>query len=255
MTSSPVHDTTVLTGRTLRHVTRSPDTIVTTAVMPIAIMLLFVGVFGGAIRTGPRTGGYVDYMLPGIVLITVAMGVSYTGYRLFTDLERGVVDRFHSLPVWRGAVLWAHVLTSLASNLLSVVIVVLVAVALGFRTGAGPAAWLAVAGLVGLFTLALTWVAVLAGLSAHSVEGATAFSYPLIFLPFVSSAFVPTETMSAPVRWFAEHQPATPVVETIRRLWEEQPVGDQGWVAVAWCAAILAVACPLALRRHRSRIR
>ena len=230
-------NTTVLTGRSLRHILRSPDTIITTAVMPVAIMVLFVYVFGGAINTGATE--YIDYMLPGILLITVASGVAYTAFRLFTDLQSGVFERFQSMPIARSSALWAHVLTSLVANLLSLALVIGVALLMGFRTGAGPAGWLAVAGMLTLVTLALTWVAVVAGLSAKSVEGASAFSYPLIFLPFVSSAFVPTDTMPGPVRWFAENQPVTAIVNTLRDIFAGQPVGPEIWTALAWCLGIL----------------
>ena len=169
MTTQFLGDTAVLTGRTMRHVTRSVDTIVTTAVMPIAIMLLFVYVFGGAIETG--TDSYVTYMLPGILLITIASGIAYTAVRLFTDLDSGIFERFQSMPITRSSVLWAHVLTSLAANLVSLVVVVGVAVLMGFRSGAGVLAWLAVAGILVLFILAMTWIAVIAGLSAGTVEG------------------------------------------------------------------------------------
>jgi ABC-2 type transport system permease protein len=181
MTTHFSGDTAVLTGRSLRHITRSPDTIITTAIMPIALLLLFVYVFGGAIHTGPER--YVTYLLPGILLITIAMGISYTAVRLFTDMQGGIFERFQSMPIARSSALWAHVLTSLVANLISLVLVVLVAVAMGFRTGAPAAAWLAVAGILVLFTLALTWIAVIAGLSAKTVEGAGAFAYPIIFLP------------------------------------------------------------------------
>ena len=146
-------DTTDLTGRSLRHITRSVDTIITTAVTPIALMLLFVYVFGGAIDTGSEA--YVDYLLPGILLITVASGVSYTAYRLFLDLQGGIFERFHSMPIARSAVLWAHVLTSLVANVVSLVLVVAVALLLGFRSGAGVGAWLGVTGIMLLFTMAL----------------------------------------------------------------------------------------------------
>src|ERR1700760_4293713 len=207
-------DPTVPTGRTLRHVTRSPDTIITTAIMPIALLLLFVYVLGGAIRHG--SGSYVTYLLPGILLITIASGVSYTAFRLFTDLQAGILERFQSMPIARSGVLWAHVLTSLAANLISLVLVVGVALLMGFRSGAGALAWLAVAGILFLFTLALTWIAVIPGLTAKSVDGAGAFAYPLIFLPFISSAFVPTASMPGPVRAFADNQPVTSIVNTIR---------------------------------------
>ncbi len=246
-----VSDTTALLGRSLRHIARSPDTIVTTAVMPIAFMLLFVYVFGGAITTG--TDSYVNYLLPGILLITIASGISYTAYRLFLDVRGGIFERFRSLPVARPAVLWAHVLTSLVANLISLVVVVLVALLMGFRTGAGVLAWLAVGGILILFTLALTWIAVIPGLTATSLEGATAFSYPLIFLPFISSAFVPTESMPGPVRAFAEHQPVTSIVNAIRDLFTQQPVGTDIWTGLAWCVGILVVAYVFANITYRRR--
>jgi ABC-2 type transport system permease protein len=245
-------DTAVLTGRTMRHVTRSLDTIITTAITPIAMMLLFVYVFGGAINTGPVS--YVNYMLPGILLITIASGVSYTALRLLLDMQGGIFERFQSLPIARSGVLWAHVLTSLAANVISLVVVVAVAVAVGFRPGAGVLAWLAVAGILLLFTLALTWIAVIPGLTAKSVDGASAFSYPLIFLPFISSAFVPTGTMPGPVRAFADHQPVTSIVNAMRDLLARQPVGTGIWIAIAWCAGILVVAYAFAGIAYRRRI-
>ena len=252
MTTHFVGDTTVLTGRTLRHVTRSPDTIITTVIMPIALLLMFVYVLGGAIKHGP--GSYATYLLPGILLITIASGISYTAFRLFTDLQAGILERFQSMPIARSGVLWAHVLTSLAANVISLVVVVGVALLTGFRSGAGVLAWLAVAALLILFTLALTWLAVIAGLTATSVDGASAFSYPLIFLPFISSAFVPTGTMPGPVRAFAEYQPVTSIVDAIRDLLARQPAGTSLWTAFAWCAGILVVAYLLASISYRHRI-
>jgi ABC-2 type transport system permease protein len=245
-------DTAVLTGRTMRHVTRSLDTIITTAITPIAIMLMFVYVFGGAIDTGAVS--YVNYMLPGILLITIASGIAYTAFRLFTDLQGGIFERFQSMPIARSSVLWAHVLTSLVANVISLVVVVGVALLMGFRTGAGVPAWLAVAGILILLTLALTWIAVIPGLTAKSVDGASAFSYPLIFLPFISSAFVPTDTMPGPVRAFAEHQPVTSIVDAIRNLFTQQPVGTDIWIALAWCVGILVVAYIFADISYRRRV-
>ncbi|MET8337529.1 ABC transporter permease [Streptosporangium canum] len=245
-------DTATLLGRSLRHITRSVDTIVTTAIMPIAMMLMFVYVFGGAINTGADP--YVNYLLPGILLITVASGIAYTAFRLFTDMQSGIFERFQSMPIARSSVLWAHVLTSLIANSISLGVVVLVALLMGFRSGAGVPGWLAVAGILILFTLALTWIAVIPGLSAKSMEGASAFSYPLIFLPFLSSAFVPTDTMPGPVRVFAEHQPVTSIVNAIRDLFTQQPVGTDIWIALAWCVGILIVAYAFAMNTYRRRI-
>jgi len=252
MTRRFVSETTILTGRSLRHITRSLDTIITTTLMPIAFLLLFVFVFGGAIKAGP--GSYVDYLLPGILLITIASGISYTAFRLFLDMKSGIFERFQSMPIARSSVLWAHVLTSLVANLISIVVVVLVAVLMGFRSGAGVSAWLAVAGILILFTLALTWIAVIPGLTAKSVDGASAFSYPLILLPFISSAFVPTDSMPGPVRAFAEHQPVTSIVNAIRDLFTQQPVGSDIWIALAWCVGILVVAYVFATVIYRRRI-
>jgi ABC-2 type transport system permease protein len=246
-------DTATLTGRSLRHILRSPDTIITTAITPVGMMLLFVYVFGSAIDTG-QDGSYVNYLLPGILLITVASGVAYTSYRLFLDMQSGIFERFQSMPIARSAVLWGHVLTSVVANVVSLVLVVLVAMAMGFRTGAGVLAWAAVVGILLLFTLALTWLAVIPGLTAKSVDGVSGFSYPLIFLPFVSSAFVPTAGMPGPVRWFAEHQPVTSIVTTVRDLYAERPVGHNGWTAVAWCAGLLLAAYVLAIRTYRRKI-
>jgi ABC-2 type transport system permease protein len=245
-------DTAVLTGRTMRHVTRSMDTIITTAITPIVIMLMFGYVFGGAIDTG--TVSYVNYMLPGILLITIASGVSYTAFRLFSDLESGIFERFQSMPIARSGVLWAHVLTSLLANVISLVVVVGVPLLMGFRSGAGVLAWLAATGILVLLTLALTWIAVIPGLTAKSVEGASVFSYPLVFLPFVSSAFVPTDTMPGPVRAFAEHQPVTSIVNAIRALFTQQPVGTDIWTALAWCVGILVIAYGFAAVAYRRRI-
>lgn len=234
-------DTAVLSGRSLRHILRSPDTIITTAVMPIGFMLLFVFVFGGAVETG--TDSYVNYLLPGILLITIASGIAYTAYRLFLDLQGGILERFQSMPIARSSVLWAHVLTSIVANLISLVVVVLVALAIG--TGADVLSWLAVAGILTLFTL---------GLTARTVDGASAFSYPLIFLPFISSAFVPTESMPGPVRWFAENQPVKAIVNSIRDLLGQQPVGADVWIALAWCVGILVAAYVAAMAVYRRKI-
>jgi len=251
MSAHLVGDTAALTGRSLRHIMRSPDTIITTTVMPIAFLLMFVYVFGGAIDTGSVP--YIDYLLPGILLITIASSIAYTAFRIFMDMTSGIFERFQSMPIARSSVLWAHVLTSLVASTISVVVVVLVALIMGFRSGAGLLAWLAIAGILLVFTLALTWLAVIAGLSAKTVDGASAFSYPLIFLPFVSSAFVLTATMPGPVKAFAENQPVTPIVDTIRDLYLQQPIDSGIWVALAWCLGILVVAYVLAMAAYRRK--
>ena len=245
-------DMNVMLGRSMRHIFRSMDTIMTVAITPIAMMLLFVYVFGGAIQTG--TANYVNYLLPGILLIAIASGIAYTAYRLFLDMQSGIFERFHSMPIARSTVLWGHVLTSLVSNAISVVIILLVALVMGFRSPAGVLSWLAVAGILALFTLALTWIAMIAGLSANSIDGASAFAYPIIFLPFVSSAFVPTASMPPVVRVFAENQPVTSIVDAIRALLSNQPVGNGIWIALAWCVGIMLVAYIFAMRAYKNRV-
>jgi ABC-2 type transport system permease protein len=242
-------DMSVMFGRSMRHIFRSMDTIITVCITPIAMMLLFVYVFGGAIETG--TENYVNYILPGVMLMTIGSGIAYVSYRLFLDKQRGIFERFHSMPIARSTVLWGHVLTSIISNGISVIVIILVALLMGFRSSVGILEWLAVFGILGIFTLALTWIAVIAGLAAKTPDGAGAFAYPIIFLPFISSAFVPTDTMPTVVRAFAENQPVTPIVEAIRNLLANQPVGNDIWVALAWCIAIIVVAYIFAMRIYK----
>lgn len=242
-------DMFVMLGRSLKHIFRSLDTIITVTLMPIAMMLLFVYVFGGAIQTGE--GRYIDYLLPGILLIAISNGVGYTAYRLFQDVQQGIFERFRSMPIARSAGLWGHVLSSLVSNAISVAAIILVALPMGFRSSAGILSWLAAAGILALFTLAMTMIAAIAGLTAKTMDGAIAFSYPLIFLPFISSAFVPTESMPKVVRAFAQNQPTTSIVNSIRALFSGEPTGSDLWIALAWCLGILTLAYALAVRAYR----
>jgi ABC-2 type transport system permease protein len=216
--------------------------------MPVAIMLLFVYVFGGAIQTG--ADNYVNYMLPGILLMSIASGTAYTSVRLFSDREKGLFARFNSMPISRLSLLIAHVLVSIVSGLVTVLIIVAVALIMGFRTNASILELFTALGVLTLFMFALTWLAIIAGLGAKSVDGASAFAYPLIFLPFISSAFVPTDTMPFTVRVFAEHQPVTSIVDAIRSLLYATPAYSAIWTSSAWCAAISAVGW-LAARRMR----
>ncbi|NLR57725.1 ABC transporter permease [Chitinophaga polysaccharea] len=244
-------DLGVMLGRSMRHVSRSMDTIITVTIMPIAMMLLFVYVLGGAIQTG--SDNYVNYLLPGILLIAIANSVGYTSFRLFTDVQRGIFERFHSMPIARSAALWGHVLTSLVSNVISLIVIILVALLMGFRSPAGLASWLAIAGILAMFTLALTWIAVIPGLTAKTIDGASAIAYPIHFLPLISSAFVPTKSMPSGVRAFAEHQPVTSIVEAIRALLYHQPVGNGIWVALGWCGGITLLAYFFAMRVYKRR--
>jgi len=244
-----IKDISIMFGRSMRHIFRSMDTIITVSITPVAIMLLFVYVFGGAVQTG--TENYIDYILPGVMLMTIGSGIAYVAYRLFLDKQGGIIERFHSMPISRSTVLWGHVLTSLISNGISVLVIILVALLMGFRSSAGILEWLGVFGILGIFTLALTWIAVIAGLVAKTPDGAGAFSYPIIFLPFISSAFVPTETMPSVVRVFAENQPVTPIVEAIRHLLSNQAVASDIWVALIWCIVIIIVAYLIAMKVYK----
>lgn len=242
-------DMGVMFKRSMRHIFRSMDTIITVSITPIAIMLLFVYVFGGAIQTGEEN--YIDYLLPGIMLMTIGSGIAYVAYRLFTDKERRIFERFHSMSIYRSTVLWGHVLTSLISNAISIIVIIFVALIMGFRSQAGVLEWIGVFAILGIFTLALTWVAVIAGLVAKTPDGAGAFSYPIIFLPFISSAFVPTDTMPKAVRVFAENQPVTPIVEAIRNLLAGKVVGNDIWIALAWCITIIVIAYILSMKIYK----
>ncbi len=247
-----LNDLSVMVGRSMRHTFRSLDTIITVTIMPLALMLIFVYVLGGAIQSG--SDNYVNYLLPGVLIIAIANGIGYVSYRLFMDKQRGIFERFHSMPIARSAALWGHVLTSLVSNMISLVVIILVALIMGFRSDASIVSWLAVFGILIFFTLALTWIAVIPGLSAKSVDGAAVIAYPIHLLPLISSAFVPTETMPGPVRAFAENQPVTSIVETVRSLLSNQPVGNEIWIALAWCIGIMLVAYFFAMGVYRKRM-
>lgn len=245
-------DLDIMLERSLRHIFRSMDTIITVTIMPIAIMLLFVYVLGGAIQAG--TDKYVNYLLPGILLITIANGIGYVSYRLFLDKQRGIFERFHSMPIARSSALWGHVLTSLVSNLISVAVIILAGLIMGFRSSAGVLSWLAITGILALFTLSLTWIAAISGLSAKSMDGASAIAYPIHLLPFISSAFVPTQSMPSGVRAFAENQPVTLILEAIRALLLNQPVGNNIWTALAWCTGIMILAYAFAMRAYKKQV-
>lgn len=248
------NNTFTLTGRLMKHILRSPDTIITVAITPIAIMLMFVYVFGGAVKLSIGTEvNYINYQLPGILLMAIASGIAYTAFRLFTDMQKGLFSRFNSMPISRTSLLFSHVLTSLVSNMITIVVIILVALVIGFRSSAGILNWIEVAGILVLYTLALTWIAVIPGLAAKSMEGASSFAYPLLFLPFLSSAFVPTETMPKVLRVFAENQPVTSIVETIRALLNSEPVGNDIWIALMWCVGIMVVAYLFAMKVYQSR--
>ena len=241
-----VHDTWVMARRCLRHIVRSPDTIITVLAMPLAIMLMMVYVFGTMINTG--SGEYIDFIVPGIVIMTVCSGIAYAAFRLNHDLSSGFLKRFRSMPVAPSSILGGHVAASMLSNLFSVFIVMIVALLIGFRSSASIFAWILFCGILLLFTLAMTWLAMFFGLIAKTAEGAGAFSYILLLLIFVSSAFVPTAKMNVALRAFADHQPMTPIIQTMRSLLVNGNAGKDIWIAITWCAGLLVVSYLLAVK-------
>ncbi|MGW4536031.1 ABC transporter permease [Nocardia sp. NPDC004340] len=228
-------DSATMVGRNLRHTLRSPDTMIMTIAVPVSILLMFVYVFGGAMNVG---GSYIDYVVPGIILLCAGFGSGATAVAVATDTHSGIVDRFRAMAVSRNSVLTGHVLESVLRNLLTSSLVVLVAVALGFRPTADPLRWLAVAGVLACFVVALSWIAAALGLLASNPEAANGFMFFFMFLPYVSSAFVPTQTLPSWLRGFAAHQPVTSVTETVRGLLMGTPVGDSAPTALAWCAGL-----------------
>ena len=246
-------DTWTMTKRSLRHTTRSVDTIITVVLTPIAILLLFVYVFGGAL--GEQTGSikYVDYITPGVIVMTVASGIAYAALRLSTDLQQGIISRFRTMPVTPSSVLSGQALSSTLSNLFSCFLVIAVALAVGFRSAAGAAAWLCFGGLLVLLILATTWLAMFFGLLAKTVEGAGAFSYILLLLIFISPSFVPTDSMTPLLRGFADNQPMTPIIETMRSLLTNGTPGPDIWAALAWATGILILSYTLAMGAYRRR--
>lgn len=248
-----ISDSLVLIKRSMMHIIKNMDQLLSVAFQPIMFMLLFRYVFGGAINTGGTT--YVNFLVAGILVQTAAFGATYTALGVSTDLTRGIIDRFKSLPMRSSAVLIGHTVADLVRNTISAIIMILVGLAVGFRPTASPLEWAGVFGILLLFTFAMSWLSAILGLFAKSVEAVQWMSFVFIFpLTFASSAFVPTEGMVTPLRVFAENQPVTHVIDAIRALLVGTPIGNHGWLAAIWCVGILAVSMPLAayLFRHRA---
>ncbi len=249
----PLADTWTMAKRSLRHITRSPDTIITVVLMPIALMLLFVYVWGGAVGQATGSAAYIDFIVPGILVMTVGSGIAYAAFRLNLDVKSGIINRFRTMPVAPSSILGGQVVSSTLSNLASCVLVLAVALVMGFRSHAGVMAWTAFAGILILLILSLTWLAVFFGLLAKSPEGAGAFSYVLLLLVFISPSFVPTSSMTPWLRGFAQNQPITPIVETMRSLLATGTFGPQVWVALAWILGILVVSYAASLMVYKRR--
>jgi ABC-2 type transport system permease protein len=232
-------DAGLMVGRSLRHNLRALDTLLIGVLLPVFMLLLFVYIFGGAITVDGR---YLTYVVPGIVLLCAGYGAASTAVPVAQDLTTGAIDRFRSLPIARSAVLVGHVTASLIRNLLSTALVLAVAFGIGFRPAAGPLDWLLAVAVLALYLLAMSWLSVCFGLLASSAEGASSFGFVLLFLPYLSSAFVPVETMPRVLRGFAEHQPMTSVIETLRAAMAGTPDAATAWTAFAWFGALLVAA-------------
>ncbi|MCS7477288.1 ABC transporter permease [Umezawaea endophytica] len=243
-------DHLTMIGRCVRLTRRNTETLIMSIALPLLMMLLFVYVFGGAINTGTQ---YVNYVVPGIVLLCTGYGAAATAMAVANDMTTGVIDRLRTLPIRGSAVLTGHVVASVARNALSTTIVVTAAVVMGFRPRAAFAEWLLAAGLLLLYVLALSWFAAGLGVIAKSVESASALSFVMLFLPYLSSAFVPPHTMPRFLRGISEHQPITPVIETVRGLLTGTPIGANGWIALLWCTGLLAAASTFAAWLFRRR--
>jgi len=243
-------DARVMIGRSVRHSIRNVEALLTSVILPIVIMLLFVTVFGGALETGSR---YVDYVVPGIILLCAGFGSASTAVTVVTDLTNGIVKRFRTMPMSSSAVLIGHVTASIARNLVATTLVVLVGFLVGWRPNATVLEWLASGAVVLMFVAAISWAAAAVGVLVKTPDAANGFTFMLLFLPYISSAFVPTDTLPSFLQGFARNQPATPVIETLRGLWMGTPIGNQAWWAIAWCIGIFALSYLVASWLFRRR--
>jgi ABC-2 type transport system permease protein len=258
-TAYALSDTRVMIARCVRRSLRDPEAFFTALMLPVVLMLLFVYVFGGAMAAGSFAGGYADYVVPGLIVLCAGFGAGTTAVAVATDMSSGIVDRFRSMPIRGSAILSGHIVASLARNLLATALVIAVGLGVGWRPSASPAAWAGAAAVIVAFILTMSWLAAAFGLLVRSPEAANAATFVLMFIPYVSTAFVPARTMPAVLRPVAANQPFTAVIETMRGLWMGHtstgaPVGHEAWLAAAWCAAILTAAFAAAswLFRHRT---
>lgn len=243
-----VNDSLIMIKRSSTHILRNRDQLLGTFFQPIMFLVLFAAVFGGAIsKTLPPGVSYLNFLLAGIIVQTLAFGSTTTAIAVCNDMQKGIVDRFRSLPMSNLAVLNGHVISDLFRNGLSTLVMILAGLAMGFRSNANVVEWLGIAGIILLFTLAFSWVSAIMGVVAKSVEGVQWLSFLVVFpLTFASSAFVPTKDMNPVLKAFAENQPITHIIEAIRALMLDRPIGDHGWLAVVWCIGLLVVSIPVA---------
>ena len=248
-----IKDTWTMAVRSLRHIVRSSDTLMTVVITPIALLLMFVYILGGALEAQAGAVKYINFITPGIIIFTVISGIAYAAFRLNTDVQKGIINRFRTMPIAPSSILGGQAASSTLSNLFSSLIVLGVAFAAGFRSSAGFSEWLLFAGLLVLLTLAMTWMAIYFGIQAKSVEGASSFSYLLMFLVFLSPSFVPTSSMTSVLRGFANNQPFTPIIETMRSLLTNGTAGNKAGLAFAWSAGILVVFYVLSIQAYKKR--
>jgi len=246
------HDSGVLIKRSITHMFKHMDQLLGLFVQPIMFMLLFRYVFGGAIQTGGTS--YVNYLVAGILVQTIAFGSMTTSFAVATDLSRGIIDRFKSLPMFSGTVLIGHVTADLLRNVIASTVMILVGLAVGFRPVANVTDWVLIIGMILLFSFAISWVGAILGLLARAPEAVQWMGFFVIFpLTFASSAFVPTEGMPGPLRAFAENQPVTHVIGALRSLMVGTPMGDHAWLALIWCLAVIIISIPLTAYLFRTR--
>jgi ABC-2 type transport system permease protein len=250
-----LRDSATMLRRNFKRMLRYPAVSMVVIAVPVIILLLFVYVFGSTLGDGlgMDLGGraaYANYVTPGILLMAIAGGSQSTAITVAMDMNEGIIMRFRSMGIARSSVLTGHVLGATIQTMVGLVVVVGVAVLVGFRPDAGPLEWLAAAGLLAVITLAITWLSVALGLFPKSVEAASNLPMPLILLPFLGSGFVPTDSMPTAVRWFAEYQPFTPFIETLRGLLLGTPIGNNAWLAVGWCVVLAVVGYRWAMRLY-----
>lgn len=250
-----VNDSLIMIRRSSTHIVRNRDQLLGTFFQPIMFIILFSAVFGGAISLALPPGiGYLDFLMAGIIVQTVAFGSTTTAIAICNDMQKGIVDRFRSLPMSNLAVLNGHVVSDLFRNGISTVVMLLVGLLIGFRSGASLLDWLAIAGILALFTLAFSWLMAIMGVLAKSIEAVQWLTFIIIFpLTFASSAFVPTEGMGKYLKAFAENQPVTQVIEAVRALMLGTPIGNHGWLAVVWCFIMLAIGIPVSVWLFKRR--
>ncbi|GAB3693450.1 ABC transporter permease [Actinocorallia lasiicapitis] len=240
MTTTAFRDSRTMLRRNLLHALRYPGLTLSGILVPLIFLLLFVYVLGGTLGAGIGAGDYIDYLTPGIIMMTVASAAPTTAVAVCSDMTEGIVARFRTMAISRPSILVGHVVGSMIQTMVSVLLVLGVAVLIGFRSSADAGRWLAALGLIALMSFAVTWLAVALGTLSKSPEGASNIVLPLALLPLLGSTFVPTGSMSPAVRFFAEYQPFTPITETIRGLLMGTPIGADGYAAVAWCLVIAA---------------